>query len=239
MSRTPRVKPRHAKRRPSRVIVPLVLALVVLVAGGLAYPWWPRRAVMPTVPDAAAVPTTATINQGTTTATNVTDVLSRLASCQARVRAADRVIAAAKPGAKHWSQHVGAQFEADAGRITVPQLDEVFSQTRVLAPADLSSYDDAVLAYNRIPGPCTGITATGKIKTELKACSARALAQEPVLSAADRVLKDWGTHSASMTRSEQERVANAAEIWIEQYRAAPVNIDAWNEAVQGYDPPTC
>lgn len=194
---------------------------------------------MPTVRDAAAVPTAATVNQGTTTTTNVTDVMSRLASCQARVRSADRVITAAEPGAKHWAEHVGAQYDADAGRMTVTQLNDVFSKTRVLAPDDLSSYNDAVASYNRIAGPCTGIQATGKVKAALAACAARAVAQRSVLTAADLVLKDWGTHAASMTRSRDGRVDDAARVWIKQYQAAPVHLDVLTKAVDGYDPPTC
>ena len=222
------------------MIIPVLLALVLVLAGStVAYRAWPRQAVMPIVPDAGEVPTAATVSHGTTTSANVTDVLSRLASCQARVRAGDRVIAAAKPGAVHWSEHVGAQYDADAGRITVDQLNAIFARTRVLAPDDLSSYNDAVASYNRIAGPCTGIEATGKTRTALTACAARASAQTPVLAAADRVLTDWGTHAASMTKSREEHVENAAEVWIKQYRAAPVHLDAWNAALEGYDAPRC
>jgi hypothetical protein len=50
---------------------------------------------------------------------------------------------------------------------------------------------------------------------------------------------DWKQHLADMQRSAVEHNNDAQEIWIEAYKAAPPNINAYNKAVREFKAPKC
>lgn len=163
-----------------------------------------------------------------------------LDACREQVAAGDRVLASARTGMKHWSQHVQAQIDADAGRITVADMDATFSRTRASGPEDVRQYDGAVRTLRRSAGSCDkprGVTS--EVATRLKACAARQDAQRPVLGAAEDGMSDWKQHLTDMRRSDQGMISQPAKRWQETYRAAPAHIDAYRRAVDGFDAPRC
>ena len=42
-----------------------------------------------------------------------------------------------------------------------------------------------------------------------------------------------------MQRSREVHVADAQEVWLEAYRAAPENLDAYDKAKREFDAPEC
>ena len=50
---------------------------------------------------------------------------------------------------------------------------------------------------------------------------------------------DWKSHLADMQRSREVHVDNAQQVWLEAYRAAPPNINAYEKALRRFDPPRC
>jgi hypothetical protein len=52
-------------------------------------------------------------------------------------------------------------------------------------------------------------------------------------------MKDWAAHLAAMQRNKIQHQANAQQIWVKAYRAAPTHINAFNRALKDYDPPSC
>jgi hypothetical protein len=163
-----------------------------------------------------------------------------LASCRAKVRAADKVLAEAKIGVTHWATHVQAQTDANHGKITVGQMNGTFKATRLAGPADQSRYHKALVRYRDLKGSCQPVRgADSSVAASLAKCADRARAQRPVLAAAANGMADWRSHLAAMQRSRMTHVHDAQGVWLRAWRAAPPHIRAYEKAVQHFDAPSC
>ncbi|MET0694849.1 MAG: hypothetical protein ABWX96_19660 [Propionibacteriaceae bacterium] len=165
---------------------------------------------------------------------------SELKGCRDKVEAADDVLAAAEVGLGHWSEHVQAQTDANAGKISMDKMDAIFKRTRLAGPDDVSAYSDAKKDYGDESGSCDPVTgASAKIADSLSACNKRAEAQQPVLDAAADGMADWKSHLAAMQRSRMGHVHDAQGVWIKAWKAAPPHIEAYQKAVKKFDAPDC
>jgi hypothetical protein len=246
-------KARRAKRSPARIVVPIVVSLVLLSGGAVAaWKFWPRifTSAGPTpsvsATQSTAEPTTATLSQ-TPTATptpkpepNAVKAQQALDACRAKVEAGNAVIKEAKTGVEHWAGHVEAQVLADRGVIGVTEMKERFKKTRLKGPADQKRYHDALKDYENEDATCGKVAkAPGGINAALEKCATRSEDQQPVLETGAAGMRDWASHLAAMQRERIVHSENAQEIWVKAYRAAPRNINAFNDAVAAYDPPKC
>jgi hypothetical protein len=163
-----------------------------------------------------------------------------LNDCRAAVRAADRTVAAAETGLKHWSEHVQAQTDANVGKITATKMDGVFKRTRLAGPDDQKRYQDAVKAADTLSASCQAPAgATASVKQKLNDCAARSQAQKPLLEAAKDGMDDWKSHLAAMQRSRMGHVHDAQGVWLRAWRAAPPHIKAFKKADKSFDAPAC
>lgn len=161
-------------------------------------------------------------------------------NCRDWVRAADRVLDEARPGIANWEAHVEAQRQADANTISAARQQAIFKRTRLAGPSDQKRYADAVNDLRRTDGSCRQVDgADARLKAALATCQQRSQAQQPVLAAADDVMRDWRNHLADMQRSRATHVQNAQDVWIRAYRAAPPNINAYEKAIDKFDAPGC
>ncbi len=243
------IRPKRAKARPSRVILPVAAAL--LLGGSVAaYQLWPEPGVLgrplevtstgTTTPTASVTPTASAPGSPSPTPTRSRQAETALTDCRAKVRAGDRVIAEATIGIRHWNEHVQAQTDAYARKIDVDQMETIFSRTRRLGPADLKRYDAAVKTDRGLPGSCAAVPgATADVAAGLTACRERAADQKPVLVAATDGMDDWKSHLGDMVRSRHEHVPHAQQVWIDTWRAAPPHLRAWKGALAAYQPPAC
>ena len=229
-------------------MVPVLIA-VLAVAGVVGW------RLLPNATDAHAGPPTSTPSGATTASPKATGgstpsaaagaadrAAAALKGCRAKVAAADKVLAAAETGVGHWREHVQAQTDADTGRLTVVQMDAVFARTRLAGPDDQERYAKARDAYDAAAadGSCSAVAdAPAKEAAAFSRCHTRAVAQRPVLEAAEPAMADWKSHLAAMARSRSHHMDDAQEIWIEAWRAAPPHIKAYDKAMEGYDPPDC
>jgi hypothetical protein len=251
---------RRARARPSRLVVPLVAAAVLLAGGTFAAvkistgPTTPGQEPTPRVAatELTASPTGGTPSSDPTTtpssSSSTTSSKRRasgaaekaLAKCQRKVRAADNVLAAAKTGVSHWATHVQAQTDANQGKISAAEMSALFSQTRRAGPADQRRYADAVAKYQDVSGSCAKVkNADPSTAAELAKCDDRARAEKPVLTAAAPGMRDWRAHLAAMQRSREGHVANPQAVWIAAWRAAPVHINAYQKAARRLRAPAC
>src|SRR5215213_3827298 len=143
---------RRAKPRRSRALIGLIV--VALLAGGVvaALRFWPSSltAIGPNTSPAAvstpsaAVPSSPTPSapaERTATATPAgAEVVEAMEACQKRVRAADEVLSEARTGIGHWETHVGAQRDADDGKISAEERKRIFKETRLKGPGDQKRY---------------------------------------------------------------------------------------------------
>ncbi len=164
----------------------------------------------------------------------------RLENCQAKVRAGDKVLKAARTGVSHWTTHVQAQTDANTNKISVAAMNGEFKKTRLLGPADQKRYADALSDYKDEDGSCRPVEDAGAdVSASLDRCDQRSDDQKPVMKAAAAAMADWKSHLAAMQRSREGHVENAEEVWIAAWRAAPPDIKAYTKAAEAYDPPRC
>jgi hypothetical protein len=154
-----------------------------------------------------------------------------VADCKATVRSRDTVISRAATGIDHWSQHVQAQTDANAGKISVATMKKSFMRTRLLGPSDIARYRDALdSAANNSAGCSTPKAAPADVAAALRPCASRLSAQRPLLTAGARGMGDWSSHLAAMRRNKESHVHNAQQVWVRAWRAAPAHIEAFDNA---------
>ena len=251
-------KARRARVRPSRLVVPLLLAAVLLGGGIFAAVKYGSNGttadpqVTPTVAASEATatpstsPSTATPSSTSATAgkpgvnTAAQNAIKKLAACESGVDAADTVMAAAKTGVGHWAVHVQAQTDANSRKISVAEMQKLFKKTRLAGPADQRRYSDAQSAYEEAKASCASVKgADRETAAALRSCRERADAQRPVLTAAANGMQDWKSHLAAMQRSREGHVANPQGVWLAAWRAAPPHINAYKKAAADFDAPRC
>ena len=150
------------------------------------------------------------------------------------------MLAAAKTGMQHWSEHIQAQTDANAGEITVGEMEDIFDRTMKAGDEDEKRYGSAAKSYEDQDGSCREVSgASAEITQQLARCAKRGQAQEPVLAAAHDGMDDWITHLGDMRRSEQGKIHNPLQKWLATWRAAPKNIDAYDEAADKFSAPDC
>jgi hypothetical protein len=239
-------------------LVPIVTGVALLAGGGVAaWQLWPdgsttsaqpQSSVTVTAPETSAQPTTATPSETPTETpsesptpnANVVEAQQALEDCRAKVAAGEEVIEEAKTGVGHWAKHVDAQRQADLGEYTTEEMKAQFKETRLKGPADQKRYKDAVREYEGLEASCDEVSkAPAETAAALADCHERRSAQQPVMEAGADGMKDWAKHLADMQRAKVEHVANPQAVWLATYDAAPKNINAFDEAIDNYDPPDC
>ena len=164
-----------------------------------------------------------------------------LKRCRVKVRAADAVMAAGEDGMRHWADHVQAQTDAFAGKISVGKIEDIFRRTQKAGDVDEKRYSRVVNAYrNRGGGSCRAVAgASAGVGKQLARCADRRRAQRPVLVAAEDGMADWTRHLAVMRRSEAGKVHNPQQKWLKTWRAALPHIHAYKKAVGRFSAPEC
>ncbi len=238
-------RPRHAVETPSRlpwvvgvaVVVGLVVAAFFLAPG--------LRDTLRSAPPPTAARSVSPSSQPSPTTTSATPSVDQvgvkaLQRCRKRVAAGDRVLAAAKDGMRHWAEHVQAQTDADAGKITVAEMNATFRRTRLDGPDDAEEYDRATRALQHQKGSCaTPDGVSGKTAKRLEACAERRRAQLPVLAAAKEGMADWKAHLQDMRRSARGQVSRPDLTWVRTWKAAPPHIKAYERAADHFEAPKC
>jgi hypothetical protein len=246
------VQARRAKARPARVIIPLAVAAALLVGGSFAaVRFWPDATTAGPQAESSATttesqaPSTAVSSPSPSVTPNPASAAAQeaLEACQAKVQAADAVIEQGKTGVEHWAGHIQAQRDGDAGKISAKQMKAQFKATRLKGPGDLKRYSDALSAYNGLDGSCGEVEAAdGAVAAALADCNTRSKAQKPLMSATDAAIDDWKAHLTFMQRNAVHQAGSpsqALQTWLNQYTAAPKNINAFKKATDSFDAPSC
>jgi hypothetical protein len=245
-------------REPSRrrgLLVPLALVAALVATGGSVAAWRVNSAGHSSV---VAGPAAAASGAGTAPAPSASAepagdggatagdsraavaATQRLTECQTWVREADRVVREAKAGIGHWNEHVQAQTDLNAGKITGEQMGAIFTRTRLAGPADVQRYTEAVRSYTRAEATCAPAEGSpAEVRKALTRCGKRADAQKPVLRAAEDGMADWSRHLADMEASRKHYRHDAQFGWLQTWRAAPPHLNAWKQSVAAMDAPSC
>lgn len=232
-------RPRRAKNRPGRVLIPLVLLLAVaigLFGWRTDFSFDPASLVAGRAPTGTgSTPPPSPAGGGGRVTEQTQQATHALESCRKRVSAGDAVIKAARTGVGHWSDHVEAQTKADRDKITITMLDKVFDKTREAGPADQKRYAKARTTYRSADGSCKAVPGAPKDQAaDLSTCGKRADAQKPVLRAAEPAMEDWKSHLDQMAHSRKHPSPGDQEAWRKAWRAAPPNIHAFEKAIKKF-----
>jgi hypothetical protein len=246
------VQARRAKARPARVIIPLAVAAALLVGGSFAaVKFWPDattagpQAESSTTTVESQAPSTAVSSPSPSVTTDPASAAAQKAfeACQAKVQAADEVIKQGKTGVEHWAGHIQAQKDGNAGKITPEEMKARFKATRLKGPGDLERYNDALSAYKDLDGSCGEQEAADSVvAAALADCNTRSKAQKPLMSATDAAMDDWKGHLTFMQRNAVHQAgtpSQALQTWLDQYNAAPKNLNAFKKATDSFEAPSC
>ena len=141
---------------------------------------------------------------------------------------------------RNWSDHVQAQTDANAGKITAREMEDIFERTMKAGDEDEKRYRAAQRSFKDQKGSCKEVSsASADVRKRLARCAERQRAQEPVLGAANDGMADWIRHLDEMRRSAQGKVHNAQQKWLQTWRAAPKNINAYRDAAKKHSAPRC
>ncbi len=152
-----------------------------------------------------------------------------LKACRAKVRAADKVLAVGRHGMRHWSEHLQAQTDAFAGKITVGKMDDIFDRTRKAGDQDENR-------YTKRSSPTTANTAHAAPSEVLAPSSATnwpvaPSGHGPSGPCSPRRRTGWRT-GRSISANEAlkaGRDSQSPEEWLQTWRAAPPHIKAYKK----------
>jgi hypothetical protein len=238
-----------ARRRRGAWLL-IAVPLVLLVAGMLIFLGISRQPDLGRLPISPSSAASASTTAGSPTPSSQpsrqptpsedSGAAVALRACRAKVAAADEVLAAAEDGMQNWSDHVQAQTDANAGKITVAEMGDIFDRTMKAGDKDEKRYKAAVKSYKDRDGSCSEVQgASPQVTRRLARCAERKRAQEPVLEAAKDGMSDWITHLGDMRRSAQGKIHNPQQKWLRTWRAAPKNINAYDAAVDKFSARDC
>jgi hypothetical protein len=244
------VQARRAKARPARVIIPLAVAAALLIGGSFAaVRFWPDATTAgPQAESSSSIaesqgPSIAESSPSPSVDPASTAAKEAFEACQAKVRAADDVIKQGKTGVEHWAEHIQAQKDNIEGKATDKEMKARFKATRLAGPEDLKRYNEAKAAYADLEGSCAEVEgADTEVAAALADCSERGKAQKPLMAATAAGMKDWKAHLTFMQRNAVHQAGSpsqAQNTWWSQYTAAPKNINAFKEATEDFDAPSC
>ena len=190
-----------------------------------------------TTPSPTATPS-ATASRSATSESTATPAsaaaVKAMNACRDRVRTADEVLDEARTGVQHWEAHVEAERKAEAGTISISERQKIFKETREKGPGDQKHYADALRDYDDVKKASCGKTdgADKKTAATMAKCHKRSDEQAPVLKTAAAAMGDWKHHLADMQRSRVQHNSDAQQVWINAYKAAPPNINAYEKAAK-------
>jgi hypothetical protein len=169
-------------------------------------------------------------------------------ACQVAVARARDAVAAARPSFSHWSGHVRAQRDYDAGTATIEQTRERWATTRATADADLADFAAAYSAYEAVQDGCAespgqdsrrqappGQSPPGQASDEgqdpaLAMCRTEFVAVSAAAAAAKAVVDDWAAHVAMMKGKEHYGAEEYGQMWRDMVAAAPADLEAFTRA---------
>lgn len=181
-------------------------------------------------------PATAT---ATGTATSAADIAAQAAlkACVDHQSAAKGVVDAIATGAGHWSDHVQAETDLQAGRRTLIDVTtNTWGPTRSAGPQDVTTFQGAQGAFGGAPA-CSATAgsspAPADVTPKLQACAAREAALDNVVAVGSKVMGDWQTHLTEMADHADGHIngLQAQANWLKRWAESRTNLDPYKTAV--------
>src|SRR5215210_6168595 len=175
MARARRARRAAPRRRGAWLLI--AIPLVMLVAGMLIFLGIGRRDELARLPILGASTTSAS-PASRSGQPDESPGAAALRACRAKVEAADKVVTTARTGMKDWSDHIQAQTDANAGKVTMEEMDDIFDRTRKAGEEDEKQYRAALKGYEDQDGSCREVSgASAEVTERLARCAERGQAQ--------------------------------------------------------------
>jgi hypothetical protein len=224
-------------------VLGIAAAAVLLVRVFGSSPSTPISAPAPvttTSPTSSSAPSSSGAPTSTTTATaSAADSAARAAlkACVDRQAGATGLLDSITTGAGHWSDHVQAETDLEAGRrALIDVTTNTWGPTRAAGPGDVTRFQAASAGFDQLPGCSTdvaGAAASTSVAAQLKACATREAALDTVVTVGTRVMGDWQTHLSEMADHADGHINNAQAQanWRKRWSASGTNLDPYKTAV--------
>jgi hypothetical protein len=155
-------------------------------------------------------------------------------ACEVTVARAREVVVAAQPSFSHWSGHVRAEVDLDAGRATLEQTRARWAATKATADADLADFATAYSAFEAVQDGCADRAAQADRAVvpspTMAECRTEFAALSTAVTAAKAVVDDWSAHVEMMKGKEHTDPAQYGRMWHDMVAAAPTNLARFSEA---------
>jgi hypothetical protein len=147
-------------------------------------------------------------------------------ACTAEMRSTEAMVGAVRVAATHWREHVQAQTDLTAGKNTTATTTAIWKRTRLAGPGDITRVSLATANLKKQAG-CARLR--GPAATS---CSQRKAAMEVAITTGRAAAQDWSNHLSMMAAHASGNFGSihAQQLWIDQWRAAPKNLDAFARA---------
>jgi hypothetical protein len=221
-------RPRHAL--PHRFTIPAAVALVAMVAAGLAYalagrgeaPGPPEAAARTAVAPAASVPAAS-------------ERPSPLTRCGTQYDAQAPVLRTAARSIRQWQVHVDAMNQLVSGKITLAQASRFWARTRIGAEQRVAAFRRAEDRYSQRSYDCPAPHA--RLATSLHGCARAVSLRGRVDAVARRAIDTWGMHIRDMERLRKGLITpqHATRMWIMSWHKGQRQIDAYRDALRRAD----
>jgi hypothetical protein len=208
---------RHRRRHDGggrRSVLAVLLALVAV--GGIvtlvALGGRSRGGAAPAPASVAAAPATAAL---------------AVQTCRTAVARAHDAVSAAQPSYSHWSGHVHAQLDYDAGTATLAQTRARWASTKATADADLAEFATAYAAFQAVQDGCGGQGSDPD--PVVNGCRSELTSASAAVAAGKAVVDDWAAHVTMMKGKEHADPRQYGQMWRDMVRAAPADLDRFEQ----------
>lgn len=223
---------RHARRRRLLGIALVLVASVVtgaalvkltnLVDGGPA-----------TSMRTGGVQTNAAGNPAASAAVN-----AAVGKCRTAWQSQTASRAAAKRSLAQWRVHIDAMNKLAAGKLTLDQAKQFWTQSRTGAKSNAAAFRTADLQYTRSPSRCAVPAGPGDDVSDLAAkavaaCRDAEAAANKELAQARTAIATWEMHihHMEMLRAGQLNPSSALQLWLQNWRTGNAQVAAYDTAI--------
>ena len=154
-------------------------------------------------------------------------------ACGTAVARARDAVGAARPSFSHWSGHVRAQRDYDAGTATIEQTRARWAATKATADADIADFTAAYAAYEAVQDGCSeppGQASGNGRDPVLAVCRTEFTAISAAVVAAKAVVDDWAAHVEMMKGKEHYGPEEYGQMWRDMVAAAPADLATFSRA---------
>ncbi|MGH3099153.1 MAG: hypothetical protein ACRDMV_24480 [Streptosporangiales bacterium] len=215
----------------------VVVLLVALIGGGGGW----TVAAKPDLLGMAAV--SAQSSPAATPTHSSTAPPPTVINCRDQVRAGDKAVKAARQSYQDWYQHVHAELDLDAGKITFDQAQAIWERTHKLGSKDMSRFDSTKILYENRGKACSKVVpeqVLAPFTDDAHDCKTRQAAIADTIAAGSKVAADWSKHTLQHRTKQTADPSAYHEAWMKAVHAAPAHLKAFRTQYAAYKKaPSC